>query len=192
MAFLKFIFTIKMANIIEVADMIIRIDLEKRNRLLIFKNRKWELLFDGKDVFGYEILNIYSIGNKILVFSSKGRFVSDNLSETWDKINGFKDFHYTNHNLFLDDLRSIPEGFIGVKNFNEFIIFIKLNGLTKFISFDHDLGEGKTGYDCAKFLISYCLDNNLSLPNWKVHSQNPVGKENIEKLLYNFEKQLYI
>ena len=91
-----------------------------------------------------------------------------------------------NFKLYLDDIRAIPNGFIGVPNFAEFIQFIIEKGLPGLISFDHDLGEEKTGYDCAKFLVEYCLDHHTKLPEYLVHSQNPVGKENIEKLLDNF------
>lgn len=90
--------------------------------------------------------------------------------------------------VYLDDLRPVPEGFIGLKNYEEFCAFIVQFGIPDFISFDHDLGEGKTGYDCAKFLVEYCLDNGISKINFQVHSQNPVGKENIEKLLQNFHR----
>ncbi|WP_449399682.1 cyclic-phosphate processing receiver domain-containing protein [Chryseobacterium wanjuense] len=60
--------------------------------------------------------------------------------------------------------------------------------------FDHDLADEhylkpdsqefveKTGYDCAKWLIEYCMDNYLDLPKFYCHSMNPVGKENIESL----------
>ncbi len=90
--------------------------------------------------------------------------------------------------LYLDDLRPTPDGFQRVYDYNEFIIYFSENGLPDFISFDHDLGLGKTGYDCAKWLVEYCLDNKLQLPKFSVHSQNPVGKENIENLLNNFAK----
>lgn len=90
--------------------------------------------------------------------------------------------------LYLDDLRPTPAGFERVYAYEEFVKFILDNGLPDFISYDHDLGEGKTGYDCAKWLVEYCLENNLSLPEYAVHSQNPVGKENILTLLSNFEK----
>lgn len=93
-------------------------------------------------------------------------------------------------NLFLDDLRMVPNNFIGVKSYFEFTKFILQNGLPYFISFDHDLGEEKTGYDCAKWLVDYCMDNKLQLPKFSVHSQNPVGKENIQILLNNFNKAL--
>ena len=87
-------------------------------------------------------------------------------------------------NLYLDDLRSTPENFERVYDYDEFVNFIN----TEFISFDHDLGEGKTGFDCAKFLVEFCLDNGVLEINFQVHSQNPVGKENIEKLLANFNR----
>ena len=67
------------------------------------------------------------------------------------------------------------------------------------ISFDHDLADlqqysqesvEKTGYDCAKWLIEYCLDHSLNIPKFYCHSMNPVGKENIESLLKNFKKSI--
>lgn len=92
---------------------------------------------------------------------------------------------------FLDiepkDVESSVE-VIWVKTQSEFESYITENGLPDFISFDNDLGIGcGEGYDCAKFLVNYCLDNELELPGWFVHSANPVAKENIETLLYNFE-----
>lgn len=90
--------------------------------------------------------------------------------------------------LYLDDLRPTPEDFQRVYSYDEFVVFISLNGLPASISFDHDLGPGKTGYDCAKFLVEYCLDHGITNINFSVHSQNPVGKENIEFLLRNFNR----
>lgn len=90
--------------------------------------------------------------------------------------------------LYLDDLRETPKDYLRVYNYAEFVKWVNEHGLPDFISFDHDLGEGETGYDCAKFLVEYCLDHQMPLPYFTVHSQNPVGKENIEKLLENFNK----
>ena len=91
--------------------------------------------------------------------------------------------------IYLDDLRVIPEGFIGLRSFEEFVSHITNNGLPDFISFDHDLGLQESGYDCAKWLVNHCLDHKVKLPDFAVHSQNPVGKKNIESLLNNFRKQ---
>lgn len=90
--------------------------------------------------------------------------------------------------LYLDDLRPIPNEFIGVRSYTEFINYINQNGLPDFISFDHDLGLEESGFDCAKWLVNYCLDKKIGLPEFTVHSQNPVGKKNIESLLNNFIK----
>lgn len=104
-----------------------------------------------------------------------------------------------------------------VRNFNEFCNFIETNGLPDFISFDHDLSDEhyndlfsdenwvkddkdiilkyneyneKTGYECAKWLVDWCLENSKPLPKFIVHSQNPVGKRNIEMYLNNAKKHL--
>lgn len=133
--------------------------------------------------------------------------------------------------LWLDDIRD-PKGYlmdgntwesgyspiqspfqtIWVKSYDEFIDWIKKNGLPNAICFDHDLGlevaikarnKGiskrksrelkngeKTGYDCAKWLVDYCLDDDLQLPLYNIQSANPVGKENIKGLLENYKNFL--
>jgi hypothetical protein len=106
-------------------------------------------------------------------------------------------YGYTNFGLFLTKEWDI------VRDYDKFVDYINTNGLPDFIAFDHDLGEihyginlwddhtndtEKTGYDCAKFLINYCMDNNLKLPEFYVHSMNPVGKKNIIEILNNFKK----
>lgn len=77
---------------------------------------------------------------------------------------------------------------IWVKNYNDFINWILINGLPDAICFDHDLGEIYSGFDCAKWLVEYCIDNNLKLPLWNCQSANPVGRENINSLLNNYNK----
>ena len=97
-----------------------------------------------------------------------------------------------------------------VKSYKKFIEYINENGLPDAICFDHDLGmdvalearskgmskrksrelkqQEKTGFDCAKWLVDYCIDNNKQLPLYNIQSANPVGKENIDKLLKNYLK----
>jgi len=80
---------------------------------------------------------------------------------------------------------------IWLKDCYQFTNWINENGLPDGICFDHDLGEDTpTGYDCAKWLVDYCLDNKLSPPLWSSQSANPVGKANINRLLRNFIKNL--
>ena len=90
-------------------------------------------------------------------------------------------------NLWLDDIRIPDKSYIWVKSFKQFKKEI-IESFPDFISFDHDLGSGPTGYDCAKWLLTYCIEYNKSLPNFKVHSANPVGRHNIEHLLQHNRK----
>ena len=76
-----------------------------------------------------------------------------------------------------------------VKTQPEFEKYIIQNGLPDFISFDNDLGIGNgEGYSCAKFVIDYCLNYNMYLPEYYVHSMNPVARDNINNLFENFKE----
>jgi len=114
--------------------------------------------------------------------------------------------------LWLDDLRDPSQGqfkiwlnlafgenldVTWVKNYDEFVKYFKKNEMPYAISFDHDLGNEltdhpelneKTGLDCAKWLIEYCMNNAVRLPKYFVHSANPVGRENIQNYLDNYLK----
>ncbi len=95
------------------------------------------------------------------------------------------------YSIFLDDERHPPKNssYNIVRSYKEFCNLIDTLGIPEFISFDHDLGEDKTGLDCAKYIVDYCLNNNVYPDfNFVVHSQNPVGKENIEGLINNFKE----
>ena len=121
------------------------------------------------------------------------------------------------YNLFLDDIR-FPKDVTWVelplvkwtivRNYKEFVYTIKINGLPNFVSFDHDLSSmhytdvfngsklnysaytEKTGYECAKFLVEYCITNNLKFPNYTIHSMNPIGKQNIISYVESYKKSL--
>lgn len=94
---------------------------------------------------------------------------------------------------------------VWIKNYTEFVKWITQYGLPTNICFDHDLSdinpvEGsslviasgwndeKTGYDCAKWLVDYCMDNDMDLPDWNIQSANPVGRDNINGLLNGYRK----
>ena len=93
--------------------------------------------------------------------------------------------------LYLDDIR-IPktEGWDIVRNYDEFVFWVRLHGIPDEVSFDHDLGEDteKTGLNVAKWLGQYCIETNTPFPKWNVHSANPVGKANIEAYINNVIK----
>ena len=73
-----------------------------------------------------------------------------------------------------------------VKDYDEFVNYINEFGIPNGICFDHDLGDGKTGYDCVNWLIEYCMDNNCDFPPTGFQSANPVGRENMMKKIENF------
>ena len=95
-----------------------------------------------------------------------------------------------------------------VRSHNQFVKFIekkfKEGVFPDLIAFDHDLDDAhydhltsdfpydemkeKTGFHSAKWLVDFCIDNNLKLPKYIVHSMNPGGRENIKGLLSNFKK----
>lgn len=99
--------------------------------------------------------------------------------------------------LWVDDLRNpflnvegkVPADYeiFWVVNFDQFVNHIENIGMPDVISFDHDLGEEKSGYDCLKYLVELCLDTKNSLPEIMVHSANPVGADNIRHLAKNFK-----
>ena len=93
--------------------------------------------------------------------------------------------------LYLDDIR-VPktEGWDIVRNYDEFVFWVRLHGIPDEVSFDHDLGEDteKTGLNVAKWLGQYCIEKNTPFPKWNVHSANPVGKANIEAYINNVIK----
>ncbi len=109
---------------------------------------------------------------------------------------------------YRTDCRIYHEEWNIVRSYKQFVSHIETYGLPKLISFDHDLADlpelkvelditewfdlknnkEYTGMDCAKWLVDYCIDNNLKLPEFIVHSANPAGTENIKSLLENFKK----
>lgn len=121
--------------------------------------------------------------------------------------------------LFLDDIRQpetcatymlspeiyVEESWDVVRDYKQFVNYIEENGVPDVISFDHDLADihydpttwtesfsykEETGYDCAKWLCNYCVKNGILLPEFYVHSMNPIGKENIQKCLESCRKYI--
>lgn len=100
------------------------------------------------------------------------------------------------YSLFIDDERLPPyndgRNWIIARDWEDVMMCLRIHGMPGYISFDHDLGEEKhTGYDIAKFLVSLDMsdDSDFAIPSgfeYYVHSQNPIGKENIEKYLNNY------
>lgn len=114
--------------------------------------------------------------------------------------------------LYLDDVRTPnSENWTVVRNYDEFVSHIMLNGLENYevISLDHDLGEEsmyeyytnvknnftlnydnivneKTGMDCAKYLVAKSMEKGIPLPQIYIHSANPIGSANMMGYVNNY------
>lgn len=106
------------------------------------------------------------------------------------------------------DLPSV--NWVIVRNYKAFVETIQQLGVPHMVSFDHDLADEhykeysvahdkqqiltygtirydnfteKTGYDCAKWLAQYCVDNNIAIPIYYLHTLNEIGRQNIFSIL---------
>jgi hypothetical protein len=92
--------------------------------------------------------------------------------------------------IFIDDVRECPNGWVLCTTAEQAINLLFTDGSSVTdISFDHDLGEGKTGYDVACFIEMQVFHGQLQqVPKWKVHSANQVGRRNIEQAMKRAER----
>jgi hypothetical protein len=120
-------------------------------------------------------------------------------------------------NIFIDDFRIPLDAFVYTKNvsylkeewiivrsYNEFVKYINEHQLPDLVSFDHDLCDDhynpdiqpdtykeKTGYECAKFLVEYHMNNPSQIfPKFMIHTQNTRGGENIFYYIKSYLKSL--
>lgn len=113
-------------------------------------------------------------------------------------------FYYINNAIYNEN------DWIIVRSYDEFCDYITKNGLENIsiISFDHDLADvhyereqndeidyssykEKTGYECAKWLCEYIMNNDIdAFPEYLVHSMNSVGRNNIIGYIESFRKNV--
>ena len=116
------------------------------------------------------------------------------------------------YNLFLDDIRT-PQQVTWIKlpkvdwtiarSYDQFVDTISVKGLPKIVAFDHDLTSALydldnatvsrpatplTGYDCAYWLVNYCIKHNLDFPEYHIHSMSHTGCQNIDSYIRRFLK----
>ena len=123
------------------------------------------------------------------------------------------------YRLYLDDLRYPPDNHPDwriARNYHDALWYVKTYGLPYHVSFDHDLADVHydhpdyghsddfmvkdgapyefTGYDFAKWLCMWIMDNDCDLTDftYHVHSANPVGAENIRRYMANFMKDRFV
>lgn len=91
--------------------------------------------------------------------------------------------------LWIDDIRK-PTDYLDLTKAHKIIVAYNyesaIEALSDYIfdiiSFDHDLGEDKTGYDIAKYIV----ENNINIGGFNIHSMNVVGRKNIRDLLTHY------
>jgi hypothetical protein len=110
---------------------------------------------------------------------------------------------------YMKDVRYFEWKWVIAKSYDNFVSIVEELGVPDFVSFDHDLADEhyrndenpwsvdgvdylsykeKTGYECAKWLCDYCLDNKIKFPEYMVHSWNAIGSKNIKNYIKNFKK----
>ncbi|MCM3109975.1 cyclic-phosphate processing receiver domain-containing protein [Lederbergia lenta] len=96
-------------------------------------------------------------------------------------------------NLYVDDLRDCPSGFEIARSM-EAAVNLMNNNQINILSLDHDLGEddGKnllpTGYDLVKFIC----ENGYRANKIYLHTDNPVGRENMYQTLKGAQRRGFI
>jgi hypothetical protein len=100
-------------------------------------------------------------------------------------------------NVWLDDMRPMPEGYGRHVVTAAEAIAVLQTGEVKRMSFDHDLGfehyagdysKGGTGYDVACWVELAAKEGRVPPFIWAVHSANPVGRANIIRALQGAER----
>ena len=98
-------------------------------------------------------------------------------------------------NLYVDDLRDCPEGYVVARNVEEAIYYLE-NYEVNILSLDHDLGEDsngnllQTGYDLVKIICG--SDKKYRANKIYLHTFNDVGKENMYYTLLAAQRRGFI
>lgn len=103
-----------------------------------------------------------------------------------------------------------------VRTYDEFVKTINERGIPDTCSYDHDLFrehydeyaiahnpnsptfgriryeifKEKTGMECARFLANLCVERQIPIPPYFVHTLNPIGRENIRLIMEGARKVL--
>lgn len=91
--------------------------------------------------------------------------------------------------IWVDDIREVPEGYYGTKSVNETIDLIKSieadGGAIDLLDLDHDLGDyASDGGDAIK-ILDFLVERETFYPI-KIHTANPVGRANMERMIRRY------
>ena len=96
--------------------------------------------------------------------------------------------------LWLDDLRPVPYGYEGAKSVHEakqLILEAEHNGIEiEVLDLDHDLGDyADQGGDAIR-LLDWLAERETFYPV-EIHTSNPVGRANMERILSRYWGEQY-
>ena len=96
--------------------------------------------------------------------------------------------------LWLDDLRPVPYGYVGAKSVNvakKLIQEAEHNGIEiEALDLDHDLGDyADQGGDAIR-LLDWLAERGTFYPV-EIHTANPVGRANMERILARYWGEQY-
>lgn len=91
--------------------------------------------------------------------------------------------------IWLDDIRPVPEGYVGTRSVNETIRLIEdaeSKGVEiEILDLDHDLGDfASDGGDAIK-ILDFLVERETYYPI-AIHTSNPVGRANMERMINRF------
>lgn len=98
-------------------------------------------------------------------------------------------------NLYVDDLRDCPDGFVVARTMEEAVKFLETHTIN-ILSLDHDLGEDEsgnllpTGYDLVKCICE--SEHQLRANKIYLHTDNGVGRENMYQTLLGAQRRGFI
>ena len=87
--------------------------------------------------------------------------------------------------IWLDDIREVPNGYIHVRSVNnaKFVINQCIErGYGMELDLDHDLGDYAGDGGDAICLVRWLAENEI-YPTVKLHTMNPVGRENMRRII---------
>lgn len=88
--------------------------------------------------------------------------------------------------IWVDDLRTIPHGYVGAKSVNQAIALIEKaeqeGKPIELLDLDHDLGDYATDGGDAIKLLDYLVGRGMFYPV-VIHTANPVGRANMERMI---------
>ncbi len=91
--------------------------------------------------------------------------------------------------IWLDDLRPVPQGYEGVKSVNEAIALIEeaegRGTKIEVLDLDHDLGDYYSDGGDAIKLLDWLAERETFYPV-EIHTANPVGRANMERMIARY------